>query len=200
MSDVKMEELMNARTTWLVVALLVGISGTPALGAETHLRRHEVRTLVTEDFFGLPNLGYEYYFGEQADLGVWGRLMVPAPMLQRLFPTAPKSSGVIGDLRFHHLFWRIGPGAFAYTVGGVLGQVTLSDPTTGVSDTTLFASPVATAGYHLLLFDDAFDLSLHLGAMYVVADYRNLEAAGISIPPPGRGLGMVSELSLGWRF
>jgi hypothetical protein len=191
---------MNTKTMKLLVAFLIGATAAPALAEEAHLRRQEVRTLATEDAFGLPNVGYEYFFGEQANLGVWARLMVPLPALQGLFPTAPKSSGAIGDVRFHHLFWRVGPGAFAYTVGGVLGQVTLTDPGTGLSDTTLFVSPIGTAGYHLLLLDDAFDLSLHLGAMYVVADYANLRAAGVRIPPPGTGPGMVYELALGWRF
>lgn len=184
----------------LVVALLVGAVAIPAVAAEKNLRRQEVRTLASEDFFGLPNVGYEYFFGEQADLGVWARLMVPVPALQGLFPTAPKSAGAIGDVRFHHLFWRVGPGAFAYTVGGVLGRITMTDPVSGISDSTLFMSPIATAGYHLLLLDDALDISLHLGAMYVMADYSNLKAAGVQLPPPGTGPGMVSELGVGWRF
>ena len=66
---------MNTKTMKLLVAFLIGAAAAPALAGEAHLRRQEVRTLATEDAFGLPNVGYEYFFGEQANLGVWARLV-----------------------------------------------------------------------------------------------------------------------------
>lgn len=174
----------------------------PSFAAEdpVAVKHHEVRTLLTEDIFGIPNVGYEYFFGDAGEFGIWTRLLVPLAQLQVIFPGVAQSTGVIGDVRFHHLFARVGPGAFAYTVGGVLGAVTLTDPTSGASDKSLWTSPVATVGYHLLLVDDALDLSLHVGGMYVLADYPNVTATGVVIPPPGPGAAFIGELGIGWRF
>lgn len=194
---------MIMRAAAFVFALMLSAPSVAAADADAKVaavKRHEVRTLVTEDVFGIPNLGYEYFFGDAGELGLWARVLVPLAQLQIIFPDVAKSTGVIGDVRFHHLFARVGPGAFAYTVGGVLGAIQLTDPASGAADTSLWMSPVGTAGYHLLLIDDALDISLHIGGMYVVADYPNVTATGVVIPPPGPGAAFIGELGAGWRF